>query len=129
MPGRLARRKQYSDFLCGRTPDSPAAKSRSWDPEARITCVMQLIERGWINRDAGHLWIPLLQGANLLGDGAEMLLEILDPGLIGGAPYRCVPFGLEARAIRCPDPLQCNREVDALRAEPPHTGHCVATVA
>ncbi len=28
----------------------------------------------------------LLQGANLLSDGSEMLLEILDPGLIGGAP-------------------------------------------
>lgn len=26
----------------------------------------------------------LLQGANLLSDGSEMLLEILDPGLIGG---------------------------------------------
>lgn len=27
----------------------------------------------------------LLQGANYLSDGSEMLLEILDPGLIGGA--------------------------------------------
>ncbi len=30
----------------------------------------------------------LLQGANLLSDGSEMLLEILDPGLIGGALSR-----------------------------------------
>ena len=29
----------------------------------------------------------LLQGANLLSDGSEMLLEILDPGLIGGALF------------------------------------------
>jgi hypothetical protein len=27
----------------------------------------------------------LLQGANYLSDGSEMLLEVLDPGLIGGA--------------------------------------------
>lgn len=27
----------------------------------------------------------LLQGAKLLSDGSEMLLEVLDPGLIGGA--------------------------------------------
>lgn len=29
----------------------------------------------------------LLQGANYLADGSEMLLEILDPGLIGGGLY------------------------------------------
>ena len=31
----------------------------------------------------------LLQGAKLLSDGSEMLLEVLDPGLIGGAPLVC----------------------------------------
>ena len=36
----------------------------------------------------------LLQGANLLSDGSEMLLEVLDPGLIGGAP--------SAAPIACP---------------------------
>ena len=28
----------------------------------------------------------LLQGASLLSDGSEMLLEVLNPGLIGGEP-------------------------------------------
>lgn len=27
----------------------------------------------------------LLQGANLLSDGSELLLEVLDPGIVGGA--------------------------------------------
>ena len=48
----------------------------------------------------------LLQGANLLSDGSEMLLEILDPGLIGGAPRRtsCTqhPSPNHCREGRCP---------------------------
>lgn len=44
----------------------------------------------------------LLQGANLLSDGSEMLLEVLDPGLIGGAPF--------FRTARIPSTLERSRD-------------------
>jgi len=35
----------------------------------------------------------LLKGANLLSDGSEMLLEVLNPGIIGGVQLSLSPTG------------------------------------
>ena len=44
----------------------------------------------------------LLQGAKLLSDGSEMLLEVLDPGLIGGAPRQHAVAALSYRSAAAP---------------------------
>lgn len=63
----------------------------------------------------------LLRGANLLGDGSELLLEVLDPGIIGGMWWtwanawigrfmpstRTMPYHVAVQWLCAPVPCMC----------------------
>jgi hypothetical protein len=68
---RAAQRCGYAGALFWDQQHAPAAFSyRAFRP-------LQVLTFGYV----------ILSGANILSDGSELLLEILDPGLIGGAMF------------------------------------------
>lgn len=55
----------------------------------------------------------ILKGANILAEGSELLLEIVDPGIIGGASnvqtgLQLLPFRIDPLCAKAKCPYSCN---------------------
>jgi hypothetical protein len=65
---------------------SPAARHASLHLSILSIYARDTSLAGSLFEAAVYAWV-LLQGAGLLSEGSELLLEILNPGLIGGGPF------------------------------------------